>query len=168
MLLFEYLWLFLLGPQSDLYLEFHFNYFFMKKFFSSSVLVLIVSIIFIPIFSLTLYATCGWSEWWSVAWQFDNCLWWTQLVDSAWDMRLDGGFRTQVMNWTTNIATLLWLLAIGWIVYGGLLMTLAAWEDEKIKKWKEIVKWSLIWFLALVSASALVRIVIEFIYSVSW
>jgi hypothetical protein len=39
-----------------------------------------------------------------------------------------------VINWTTNIATLLGLLAIGAIVYGGLLMTLSVGEDEKVKK----------------------------------
>ena len=159
---------FCLGSGSSYIVNFTLIIAIMKKFLFSTSLIFILSIIASLFFTLSLSAACSWSEWWSVAWQFDNCLSWTQLVDSAGDMRLDGGFRIQVMNWTTNIATLLWLLAIGGIVYGWFLMTLSAWEDEKIKKWKDIVKWSLIWFLALISASALVRIVIEFIYSVSW
>lgn len=92
---------------------------------------------------------------------------WTDLVDTGWDMKIESGLKVKVTRWTNNIATLLWLLAIGWIVYGWFLMTLSAWEDEKIKKWKEVVKWSLIGFLALVSASSLVRIVVEFIFSLS-
>lgn len=138
----------------------------MKTFISIFFFVFIVCIWFLQ--SDVTFASCSWTEWASVWGQFDNCLTGTDLVNSAGDMSLTWGFRTQVINWTTNIATLLGLLAIGAIVYGGLLMTLSVGEDEKIKKWKDIVKWSLLWFLALIMAWALVRVVIEFIFAVSW
>lgn len=140
----------------------------MKKILLSSLLWAFLCVIYISGWLQVIYASCSWSEWWSVGWQFDNCLSWTQLVNSRGDMSLTWGFKTQVTKWTTNVATLLWLLAIGAIVYGWLLMTLSAWEEEKVKKWKDIVKWSLLWFLALILAWALVRIVIEFIFAVSW
>ncbi len=138
----------------------------MKIFTSIFFWLCIISFWLLSLKDVTL-ASCSWSEWWSVWGQFDSCLSGTDLVNSAGDMSLTWGFRTQVINWTTNIATLLGLLAIGAIVYGGLLMTLSVGEDEKIKKWKDIVKWSLLGFLALILAWALVRVVIEFIFAVS-
>ena len=110
---------------------------------------------------------CVWSEGGDIASQFDSCLEGSQLIKNEDNMLITEGFRSQVVRWTTNIATLLWLLAIGSIVYGWLLMTLAGWEEEKIKKWKDILKWSLIWFIALISASAIIRIVIEFIFAIT-
>lgn len=126
-----------------------------------SALLLSIFIFYIPV-----WASCAFdgTVWGSLDW----CLWSTDLVDAQGWMELDGGFRTVVLNWVTNIAWLLSLLAIWAIVYGAFLMTLSGWEDERIKKWKDIVKWSLLWFLALISSPALVRLVIEFIYSVAW
>lgn len=103
----------------------------------------------------------------SVSTSLDKCLSKSDLINSAWDMRVETGLKDQVIWWTNNIATLLGLLAVGAIVYGGLLMTLAGGEDEKIKKWKDVVKWSLIWFLALISAWWIIRLVVEFIFEVA-
>ncbi|MCH8518764.1 hypothetical protein LAT59_03320 [Candidatus Gracilibacteria bacterium] len=139
----------------------------MKKILLSSLLGAFLCVIYISGGLQVIYASCSWSEGGSVGGQFDNCLSGTQLVNSRGDMSLTGGFKTQVTKWTTNVATLLGLLAIGAIVYGGLLMTLSAGEEEKVKKGKDIVKWSLLGFLALILAGALVRIVIEFIFAVS-
>ena len=135
------------------------------------ILISIVSICvlcFISFHQAIATANCNWSEGEDIASQFDNCLNNSQLIDASGEMKVTGGFRDKVVQWTTNIATLLWLLAIGSIVYGWLLMTLAGWEDEKIKKWKDIVKWSLIWFIALISASAIIRVVIEFIFAIPY
>jgi len=52
--------------------------------------------------------------------------------------------KVQVVSWTNALAAFLGLLAVGAIVYGGLLMTLSGGEDEKIKKGKDIIKWSLL------------------------
>lgn len=77
---------------------------------------------------------------------------------------IEGGFKKKVQNWTNNIALFLWLLSIGAIIYWGLMMTLSTWEDEKIKKAKDIVKWALIWLLWVILATTIVTLVINVMY----
>ncbi len=97
----------------------------------------------------------------------DGCLSNSPLVDASWNTLIEGNVKNQIRTWTTAIATLLGLLAVGAIVYGGLLMTLSGWEEEKIKKWKDVVKWSLIWFLAIVTTGALIRVIVEFVFDIA-
>jgi hypothetical protein len=44
------------------------------------------------------------------------------------------------------------------------MMTLSAWEDEKITKAKDIVKWSLVGLLGVILATTIVTLVINLIY----
>lgn len=90
----------------------------------------------------------------------------SSLVNSSGDIQIEWKGKEFIAGWTTALAQLLGLLAVGAIVYGGLLMTLSGWDDEKIKKWKDVVKWAIIWFLWVVTAGALVRILIEFIFAI--
>ncbi len=83
------------------------------------------------------------------------------------DGLIESGIKQKVVFWTNSIATALSLFAIGAIVYGGLMMTISWGEDEKITKWKDIVKWALIGFLAAISAWAVVRLVVEVIFAVA-
>jgi hypothetical protein len=39
------------------------------------------------------------------------------------------------------------------------------WEDEKSKKAKDIIKWSIIWFIWVLTASVIVNLLVNFIYS---
>ena len=100
--------------------------------------------------------------WDALAW----CLSGTQLVQSG-DFRVEWDFKNKINSWTRAIAWILWLLAVGAIVYGALLMTISGGEDEKIKKWKDVVKWSIIGFIAVVTASALISVVVNFIFAVA-
>lgn len=94
----------------------------------------------------------------------DNCLNKTALVNGA-DAYIETGVKQKIISWTVNLARFFSLLAVGAVVYGGLLMTLSWWDDEKIKKWKEIVKWALLWFLWIVVAGWLVKVLIELIFA---
>ena len=98
----------------------------------------------------------------------DDCLRDSPLVDASSDLNLEWqGAKSAITRWTTSIAGFLALLAVGAIVYGWLLMTLSWGEDEKIKKWKDVVKWAIIWFLWVLFAWALVRIVIELVFGIA-
>jgi len=85
---------------------------------------------------------------------------WNSVIIKYW-------FKIKVLNWVKNISIFLSIMAVGSIAYGALMMTISAWEDEKIKKWKDIVKWWIFGFLAIISAGWLIAIVINFIYKVA-
>lgn len=104
-----------------------------------------------------------------LTWLIDDCMEETTVVAVKWDWEISGdwAFKEKINGWTNNIALFLALLSVGSIIYGGLMMTLSAWEDEKIKKAKDIVKWSLIGFLWVVLATTIVTLVINVIYGLA-
>jgi hypothetical protein len=102
-----------------------------------------------------------------LTWLLDNCMKETTVVAVKWDWKIEWAFKEKINGWTNNIALFLALLSVGSIIYGGLMMTLSAWEDEKIKKAKDIVKWSLIGFLGVVLATTIVTLVINIIYGLA-
>lgn len=73
-------------------------------------------------------------------------------------------FKTQISSIVKNISIVLSLIAVWALVFAGLKMTLSQWKDEDIKKAKDVIKWTIIWYLALISAWAIIAIVINFIY----
>lgn len=97
----------------------------------------------------------------------DGCLNGTDLVDASGSMELETGVKYKIIGWTQSIGSLLGLLAVGAIVYGAFMMTISVGDEEKVKKGKDIVKWSLLWFLALVLTGAIIRVVIELIFSIA-
>jgi len=95
----------------------------------------------------------------------DNCLSWTQLVNWK-DAKLENWFKNIINTWVRNLSILFWTLAVTALVYSSLQMTLSTWDDEKIKKSKDMMKWSIFWFLLLISTSAIISLVVRVIYSV--
>lgn len=84
----------------------------------------------------------------------------------AWygDYKLDWGFKTQVNTWIKNISLTLWFLAVGVLVYAGMLFQFAAGEDEKINKAKNLIKYTLLGFLLLISAGSIIFVIINIVY----
>ena len=130
-----------------------------------------IIIIFLLIFSLFLPL-------WVLAWceYNDNNEIWTMLEDCLNDLDLVDWSNANIDNWwlqdlinniVAKIWTYLWLLAVWAIVYGWLLMTLSTWDDEKIKKAKDIIKWALIGFLGVIFASSIILLVVNVMYSLS-
>ena len=134
----------------------------MKKIVS----LLLICVAYLCFFSVIhTYWNCdynGWDIWYELDW----CLWSSDLVN-PWDGLIEWGVKNKIVYWTNQLAMLLWLLAVGAIVYGAFMMTISVWEDEKVKKWKDIVKWSMLWFLWLLLAGWIVRLVIEIMFSVA-
>ncbi len=122
---------------------------------------------FLLVWLLSVNAKCEFSDVWSVTWMVEGCMNDTTVVAVKWTWLVEDGFKTKISSWTNNIALFLALLSVGSVIYGGLMMTLSAWEDEKIKKAKDIVKWSLIGFLWVVLATTIVTLVINVIYWLS-
>lgn len=108
-------------------------------------------------------SSCRYSEWASISsflnWcKPSNAVWWVN------DMKVEWWFKTVINKWIKNISLVLWLLAVWCLVYAGLLMQLSAWEDDQIKKWKNIVKWTIFWFILLISASWIVYIIVNIMF----
>lgn len=90
------------------------------------------------------------------------------LVQGYWDTLNveDGQFKDTINKWTQNIAGYLLLFAIWAIAYGWFMMVVSTWDDEKIKKWKDIVIWWMVWALWIVWASSLIAIIVKLMYGI--
>jgi len=104
-------------------------------------------------------ATCNVGSW------IDWCLEGSLLVEPDWNTIIEDWFKTKVLSWIVKIAWFLGLMAIWAIVWWGFMMTISTWEEEKIKKSKDMVKWAILWFLWIVLASSLIALVVNFMYS---
>ena len=98
----------------------------------------------------------------------ERCITWSSLVQP--NVKLDvtsWGLKTILNSWIQKIA---WFLALGAmfaIAFGSLKLTLSRWEDENIKKAKDIIKWWILGFLAVISAGLLIATVVNLIYSLA-
>lgn len=128
--------------------------------------ILILTICFLlPIW---VYWACGiWVDEVKNIWDsLDECLSWSPLVDWS-NAKIDEWLQTRINSWVKNIWSVLWVLAVWAIVYWSLQMTLSWWEDEKVKKSKDIVKWWILWFLWVIFASSIIVLIINIMYSLS-
>jgi len=114
---------------------------------------------------VSFWAWCTYENWKDIQYSLEWCLSDTTLV-KGWDnLKTTWGVFSAKIYWIAKtIATILSLWAVLWIVYWSFLMVTAAWEDEKIKKWKDVIKWSIIWFLWVVLASSLIVLITKFIF----
>jgi len=110
-------------------------------------------------FTNAIESGCNVENW--IKWCFEN----TALVQinnvniENWD------FKSQFIKWVKDIAWFLGLIAVWALVYAAFMMTISGWEEEKVKKAKDIIKWTLLWFLGVVMAWTLIAIVVNFMYS---
>ena len=98
----------------------------------------------------------------------DNCLDDSDnLVQSAneSDLWIEWWFKESILKWVKNLSVFLSVMAVWSIVYWAFMLTISTWEEEKIKSWKDIVKWWILWFLAVVSAGWIIALVINLVYS---
>jgi len=111
-------------------------------------------------------ASCTYSEAGTISSNMEGCLGTTDVVQSS-SLMTEVWIKIKIIAWTDALAKLLGLLAIGAVVYGWFMMTISGGQDEQIKKWKDIVKWSLLGFLAVVTTGAIIRLIIEFVFDVA-
>jgi len=127
----------------------------------------IILFLLLSIFSLSfVYAwSCSYNLWWDIQSSLNDCLSDTTLINPWSDLKTTWDNFSKKIYWITKtIATILALWAVLWIAYWSFLMVTATWEDEKIKKWKDVIKWSIIGFLWVVLASSLIVLITRFIF----
>jgi len=132
----------------------------MKKIFS---IIIFFSFIFFPL-SLSA-SSCSFSDWADVADMVKGCIEDTTVVQT-WDTSVEsqGGFKDVIIGWVRNIAIILAFLAVLYFVVWAIELILSAWNEEKLKKWKDMMKWAVVWFLAIVSAGSIISLLIHYFY----
>lgn len=103
---------------------------------------------------------------WSIKWSLDNCFTGnkTSVVTTTGNLEVAGGLKEQILRYNRIIAGILWLIAVGSIVYGGLLFVMSGWGDERVTKWKNVIKWAIIGLFLLVAASSIVALVVNIVF----
>lgn len=131
--------------------------------------IIIFLVLMFSVFSIWL-ADCIIPEWTDidVSSAINNCLQGSSvLVQSPWDnLTVEWWFKDVIYNWVQNIWGILWLLAIWAITYWAFTLVISSWDDEKLKKWKDIIKWWILGFLWVVLASSIIAIIVNVIYSI--
>ena len=131
-------------------------------------IILILSFVLISFYSVDLWfsADCSYDWVWKVTDAIEWCLWnWkTNLVETWNNLEVADWFKKVLINWTKKISTFLALWAIFAIAFWSLKMVLSGWEEEKIKKAKDIIKWAIIGLLWVVSAGLLIATVVNIVY----
>lgn len=96
-------------------------------------------------------------------------LWWLISVSVSSNEWYDlDSAKGKILYITQKLVLLASILAIWWLVFAWIEFTTAYWKDEKHKKWKDIIKWSIIWFVVALISQQLINAVINLIYWVSW
>ena len=112
----------------------------------------------------TTFAGCSYNGS-NIVGSISSCLDKTYLVQPG-DALLESGMKQKVIFWTYSLITAFSLFTIGAVVYGGFLMTLSLWDDEKVSKGKDVIKWALLWFIGAILAWVIVRFIIELLYDI--
>jgi len=87
-------------------------------------------------------------------------------VNSLDNLDISDWFKQRIESWIWTLWSILAILAVASIVYGSFLLVISGWEEEKLKKWKDVVKWWILWFLWVVFAGALITIVVNIMFSI--
>lgn len=99
-----------------------------------------------------------------IVFDIDRCLDSTTLLNPIDDLDVEGWAKDLIIWWTMNLSILLSLFAISAIVMWWFSMVISSWDEEKIKKWKEKVKWWILWFLAIVWANSIIVLIVNIMY----
>lgn len=102
----------------------------------------------------------------TIGWSLGDCISDTTLVD-AQDVNIaeTGGFNNKIVAWIQNLGIVFSIFAISTIVMWAFGMVASAGDEEKIKKGKEKIKWGIVWFLAIISAGAIVSLVVNIMFA---
>lgn len=118
------------------------------------------------IFSFSTASVNSYDEGWKLSEQLESLLWSTDLVKGWWDnLLIDQWFSEYIKWWTNNISLYLWVLAVFWIALGAFMLVVSSGEDDKVTKAKTIIKWSIIWFVCVLTAALIINLIIKIMYS---
>lgn len=112
--------------------------------------------------------TTAWNctyEWSGPVWEALRwCVPWSTDVANLWDLEVLN-LKYIAQSLVRVIGSILWVIAVGSLVYASYLLVISRGEEEKVSQAKKIIQWTLVWFIALITAGALITIVINIVYS---
>ena len=82
-------------------------------------------------------------------------------ADQGWSW--NEWFLDFVQTAINRILALLWLITIIILIYGGIQMVTAAWDDWKYKKWFTIVKQAIIGLILIWTSALIVNLIFNFV-----
>jgi hypothetical protein len=127
-------------------------------------ILILVFVLLLGVWSV--FAECEYNNGSTAVGNLENCIGGSKLLNPDDTNVETGGFAEIIDSWTNNIALYLWVFAVFWIVYWWFNMAISQWEDEKITKAKNIIKWSIIWFVLVLTARLIIYLIIEIMYSI--
>ncbi|NUJ97419.1 hypothetical protein HGA92_01370 [Candidatus Gracilibacteria bacterium] len=115
------------------------------------------------VFSST-FATCTFGT--DISSSLENCFSSsnTKIVTTDETLGVEDGLKVIIANWVKNISIILSFVAVLYIVVGAFKLVTSAGNDDKVKKGKETIKWASLGFLALISLSSLIALVINYMF----
>jgi len=128
---------------------------------------LIKILIFASIFftyTNTIYSAWSCSYWWDPLSSLEWCVSNTPVIQTTNISNPETWFKDLMLSYIGKISTVLAVAAIGSIAYWSMMMVISWWNDDKIKKWRKIIQWALIWFLLLISTWLIIKLVVYFVY----
>lgn len=87
------------------------------------------------------------------------------IVSSSGDYKIEEGARKKVTDIANQIILVGSILSVGALVYAAILYTIAAGDDERIKKAKGSLKFGIIGFVMMLLSFPLVNAIIRLFYS---
>lgn len=95
---------------------------------------------------------CNWLPWCST----DSV--WEDALDSVWEKGFFDFIWKTISEWIKYVAVVAVIsLMISWIMY-----LMSGWEEDKVKKAKSWIIWSLVWVFLSISAWAIINLLNQF------
>ncbi len=129
--------------------------------FKKIILIFVISLSFISFFDFSYAWDC------KMTWDIKASLKWcvsNSAVLNPKDLKVATWFKELIISYINKISTLLAILAVWSIAYGSMVIVTSMGADERIKKWRNIIKWALLGFIMLVSAAWIIELLVYIIY----
>ncbi len=150
--------------KSKLFIKLYNNTFILQKntMFKKIILTIFIFLSFFLSYNFSYWDCNLWA--WSVTEALDWCLDNKDLIETNGDLKVDSWFKALIITFVKKISIILAVLAVWSVAYWSMVIVISVWNDEKIKKWRNIIQWSLVWFAILVSAAWIIKLIIYIIY----
>lgn len=118
-------------------------------------------------FSGVFAGNCSWNEGSTIGTALSGCTPKGSITIPGDDYKLASGVKGKVVKITNQIILAGSILSVGGIVFSSIMYTTAFGSDDRIKKAKESLKFSIMGFVVMLLSFPLVNAIINLIYSVS-
>jgi hypothetical protein len=129
--------------------------------FKKTILTIFIFLSFFLSYNFSYWVCELWSDIWS---SLEWCLDTKDVIWTNGDLKVESWFKALIVSFVEKIAIILAILAVWSIAYWSMVIVTSVWNDEKIKKWRNIIQWALVWFTVLVSAAWIIKVIIYIMY----